>query len=326
VVNYRLAVLLLMGLSLAVGSRSLKDDLLAQVKAETGESCAGVGDHAPSQGTPADVIHAWLQFHERELCQSLETAFKFSRMEAEVSCRIDDERSYERMKERFEHLRPAYPVKIYPTRPVKEKKSTEERREPPPSLWNNNELRIYLEDRSSVGVTSHEEASHGSARQEGEISLKQRMILFADQALEWDKRIRRYAEDLPPLMCVALNPSISEGLRRNAAAICAAHLLGIEKYAEKLEQNLSRALPKASKKSAPPVPEPPGAGASLSTETMRLAGAAEEMARRIDDFIYPKQYTVALTDLREPDLLDSLERLRRMIHALQDGLKYQPVP
>src|SRR5438093_13401988 len=74
-------------------------------------------------------------------------------------------------------------------------------------------------------------------------------MMFAEQTLEWERRMNRYASDLPELAEAAFGSSAEPALSSRAAATCLAHAQGVEKQAERLTDNLARALPKAGKRS-----------------------------------------------------------------------------
>jgi hypothetical protein len=55
-----------------------------------------------------------------------------------------------------------------------------------------------------------------------------------------------------------------------------------------------------------------------------ISSAAEKLARRIFNFIYPEQYTVDLDELRQSSLLESLRELKTMNADLQKALAHLP--
>jgi hypothetical protein len=238
----------------------------------------------------------------------------------EVWCRIDDEKSYERLSDLIKPLRSEYQVAVYPTKPVQEKKSLDEMG-PPPSLWNNSELRSYLQDPFGRSNTSEAEVPRPPSFRgsDADYMLKQRLMMFADQTLNWERRMYRCAADLPALAEAAFGAGMPRRIRPRAAAACLAHLQEIDRYAERLLENMAQALPKAGKKSPDAaqkaMPEPlPASPQDASVLVNRSAG---NIARRIERFMYPTDYTVELTDLREPNLLDELKRLRNLVAAFQ---------
>jgi hypothetical protein len=130
--------------------------------------------------------------------------------------------------------------------------------------------------------------------------------------------MKRYASDLPDLTQAAFGADAVSGLRARAAAASHAHAEGVEKYAERLTENLSHALPKASRRFRPTEKEKlPAAATSPDTSAEQVSNAGQSIARRVYRFIYPQHHTVGLVDLREPSLLESLKTLRSMVDGFQ---------
>ena len=96
----------------------------------------------PNHHTPRELAEAWLHFHEADLCQGVDAVFVFEKDGMEVRSLIEDEKSYEKFQELFAPLRSSYKIEVQVTRPPERKKSDDER-EPPPSLWENDELRSF---------------------------------------------------------------------------------------------------------------------------------------------------------------------------------------
>jgi len=264
-----------------------------------------------------------LRFHELDLCQGLDAVFVFHDRGMEVWCQIDDEKSYQRLLELVEPLRASFEVSVYPTRPPAPEKKGPEDKDPPPSIWNNAELREYLQDPFTRGAT----AGGGVAvrpvpRGEGgdsDLFLKQRLLMFTEQTLDWGKRMKRYAVGLPELAAVGADRASPAELRNRAVAVCRAHAQEVDRYAERLMDNIAHALPKATRRvrSREETVTPPAALAPPEDAAGQLAGAARSIARRVYRFVHPMSHTVGLVDLREPSLLDSLKTLRRMAGDFQ---------
>lgn len=274
--------------------------------------------------TARSLRDVWLRFHEEELCQGVDATFVFNEKGMEVWCVVEDEKSYEKFLEMLQPLRSSYEVYLYATRPVAEKKSPEDK-DPPPSLWNNAEIRDYFQEAYSKTNGGGGSTVRAPGRSEGdsEFFLKQRILMFAGQTLEWDNKLKRYAIDLSDLAEAAFGKEADPKLKARAATTCLKHAHDMDKLAERLTENLSRALPKATKRlRAPfepaksgPAPSPPDQGA------MRLSTAAQSIARRIYYFIHPQNHTVGLVDLREPSLLQSLQTLRRMVEDFERAVR-----
>jgi hypothetical protein len=262
---------------------------------------------------------AWLRFHEVELCQGIDAVFQFHEKGMEVWCRVEDEKTYQKFLELVEPLRTSYEIDLYTTRPFSEKKTIEDN-DPPPSIWNNAEIRSYLQDpfgkNPTGGGISIRPASGGE--RDADFFLKQRMLMFAQQTLEWNEKMKRYALDLPDLAQAAFGTGAVPGLRARAVATSQAHAQGVDKYAERLTENLTHALPKATRRFRSTGKEKLAVGAaSPDTTAAQVSNAGQSIARRIYRFIHPQHHTVGLVDLREPSLLESLKTLRNMVDGFQ---------
>lgn len=318
----RATITVIFGLALILVFSSQPSDAKARDAARV-RFKSGAGP--PPVDAPREIWDAWLRFHEAELCQGLDTIFVFHKKGVEIWCRVEDEKAYQKFSDILSPLRADHEIGLYTTRPPAEKTNTEEKN-PPPSLWNNNELRIYLGDPFARNRNLNDEAIPNVApsnRADYDFMLKQRMMMFADQILDWDRRMKRYSGDLPALADAAFNPALPREIRKRAAAICLAHSHAVDKLLEKLGENLAQALPKGTKKSssAPEEEKPEPAASTPRDVAIKVAESAQSLARRIYYFIHPTRYTVGLTDLREPSLLGSLRNLRRMVSVFQRTLE-----
>lgn len=285
-----------------------------------GQTIPAEPDRTSDQGKESSPLReVWLRFHEAELCQGVDAVFQFHDKGMEVWCRVEDEKTYQKFLELVEPLRASYEIDLYTTRPLTEKKTIEDN-DPPPSIWNNAEIRGYLQDpfgkNPTGGGISIRPASGGE--RDADFFLKQRMLMFAQQTLEWNEKMKRYALDLPGLTHAAYGADAIPGLRARAAAASHAHAQGVDKYAERLAENLSHALPKASRRFRPTEKETlPAAAASPATSAEQVSNAGQSISRRVYRFIHPQHHTVGLVDLREPSLLESLKTLRTMVDGFQ---------
>jgi hypothetical protein len=290
------------------------------------QSTVGGQTNPDESGTTSDqakesspLREAWLRFHEAQLCQGVDAVFQFHQKGMEVWCRVEDDKTYQKFLELVEPLRASYEIDLYTTRPLAEKKTNEDN-DPPPSIWNNAEIRGYLQDpfgkNPTGGGISIRPASGGE--RDADYFLKQRMLMFAHQTLEWNEKMKRYALDLPDLVHAAFGAGAVPGLRARAIAASRAHAEGVDRYAERLTENLSHALPKATRRFRPAEKEKlPAATASPDTSAEQVSNAGQSIARRIHRFIHPQHHTVGLVDLREPSLLESLKTLRNMVDGFQ---------
>jgi hypothetical protein len=266
---------------------------------------------------PVALRDLWLRFHEKELCQDLDAVFSFNPKGMEVWCLVEDERSYQRFSEMIVPLRTSFDIVVYATRPVAEKKSDEEK-EPPPSLWNNNELKSNLE---LIGPNPlfPAQTDSGEAPRIARLSLaKQRLILWATQMLGWKKRVQRYAADLPGLARLGFGANVAKEMRSHAAAVCLSHAQGLDKNLARIVDGMAQALPRPEKGARRP-PEPAKSRAPFSPVDLASHVSAESLslATRVYHFIYPQEYTVGVADLKEPALLESIRELRSVIGEFQ---------
>ncbi len=279
------------------------------------------GTGPPPAAAPKEIWDVWLHYHEEELCHGLDTYFVFHDSGMEIWCRIEDEKSFQKFTELIAPLRGRYQITVYPTRPAVEKKSSDEK-EPPPSLWNNVELRNYLHDPFLRGGNlpdpeiPHPPSVRGS---DLEYMLKQRIIMFADQTLDFAYKMRRFAEDLPALTEAAYAQGMPAAFHARARAVCLAHAQAVDRYAEKLAGNLTQALPRGSRKSPEGTEEkrPEAAPSTPMEVARRIAVSAASLARRAYHFIYPIHHTVALSDLRESSLLESVKEIHGLVSRFQ---------
>ena len=112
------------------------------------DTIAALYDDTPHKGTPRKLQEAWLRFHEVGLCQDVDAAFVFDESGVKVWSRIESDKSYLKFQALFAPLRKLYPVELYINRP-REEKEAENGDNPPPSLWQNYELRSNLGDRAA---------------------------------------------------------------------------------------------------------------------------------------------------------------------------------
>ena len=271
---------------------------------------------APAAASPLTKSReVWLRFHEAELCQGVDAVFAFSEKGIEIWSVVEEEKSYQKLLDLLAPLRASQQVSLYATRPVPEKKSPEDR-DPPPSLWNNMEIRGYFQDLRDPGQggVSVRPKTPGDP----DFLVKQRIMMFATQTLELDRKMKRYTADLTELSEVAFGMEFDAELRRRAAATCLGHTQGIRKVAERLTDNLILALPKGSKRLSERAERSNRSSAGPPDQSIiSLASATRSIARRIYRFIHPEKHTVGLVDLREPSLLESLKTLRIMTEDFQ---------
>jgi len=264
---------------------------------------------------PTELIRVWMRFHETELCQSIDTVFVFGNDGMEVWSRVEDDKQYGRFEKTLEPLLDRYRIELYATYPTEDKDS-DSNWDPPSSLWENSQLRSSLGDpfsrnRDPLGFETMNSRAFNPAYD----MLRQRLLVYADQVMDRNLKIKRYSEDLPALSQIAASPLMPSDIRLAASLICQAHARKLEKELEKLEKSLKYAFPKSEEKEEAPPKQPQHESAEAA-----FAGAAGEIAetvlsitRRVDHFIHPTQHTVNLDELRRPGILYEIVGAREMI-------------
>jgi hypothetical protein len=275
----------------------------------------------PIQDAPQKLIEAWLRFHKTELCQKIDAVFVYNRVGVEIWCVVTSDKNYRKLRQLFEPLERLYRIELYPTRPPVKKKS-ENDIYPPPSLSENQELRANLGDPSiHLKDPLEDNLMMDEIFPPNEI-LKQRLVAFANQTLEWNRNIKRYAQDLPELISIALDPVGAPGLRAHAQAVCIEHAKNLNKTLRKLRKNMVFAHPKDVEgiPSAPGMEKAETAEGDLPERAERIFAAAQSLGRNVYRFIYPEQHTVDLDELRQSSLIESLRKLEGMVRDFQEKL------
>jgi hypothetical protein len=302
---YRVALLfLLLGFNLTI------------IRSKTAAS-AGSYQNEPMPDTPHKLAEVWLRFHEADLCQGIDAVFVFNKGGMEVWSVVEDERSYQRFLGTLEPLRDSFRIELYAIRPPPERKSDDDR-DPFPSLWENYELRANLGDPIAQDKLGPALERFLSVYPPDEI-LKQRLLIYTEQTLDRNRRMERYAADLPALARMAFDSAVDPRLRLLANAVCLAHAQNLEKYIGKLDTSLRQALPKTNRKSrTSPQPDKSSKEAKVPVDSVvQISEAAHGIAKRVHYFIHPEHYTVGLDELRKPSLLELLEELQRLTGVFQ---------
>jgi len=274
------------------------------------------------QDAPQKIIEAWLHFHKTDLCQQIDAVFAFNKAGVEIWCVVESDKNYRKLQQLFEPMERLCRIEFYPTRPPARKKSGREI-SPPPSLCENQELRANLGDPSFHSKSLFEEGLELEEIFPPNEILKQRLMAFASQILDWNRKIKRYAMDMPELISVALNSASALDTREHAQTVCMEHAGNLQKTLNKLRRNLIFAHPKGIE----PISQSSGTEkAEISREDLRECAArisetAQNIGQRVYRFIYPEKHTVDLEDLRRPGLLESLGELERIAQGFQAKLE-----
>ena len=289
--------------------------------AAASDTIAALYDDTPQKNTPRKLQEAWLRFHEIGLCQEMDAAFVFDDGGMKVWSRIGSDRIYLKFQELFAPLRNLYRVELYINRPQEEKESENEGN-PPPSLWQNYELRSNLGDRAAQ-LSVHTEEQFNINDSQPDVLLKQRLLIYAKQTLSRNRKMEHYALDIFALVRIAFDPGVPSDIRSKALGICLAHAKNLEKNIGKLASGLAQAIPGSAKGeggSTQPAVGPHTENKLLPEEAARIYAYTQSIARRVNGFIYPEYYTVELEELRNPSLLESLRTLQRTVLEFQDAL------
>jgi hypothetical protein len=284
-------------------------------------SLAVTGSKIPDSAVPYALRDFWLRFHELELCQEMRATFAFHGDRMEVWCQVENEKAFQRFTEMLDPLRISNSIELHVAEGPRGRRPLDEE-DPPPSLWNNAELRRYFQMGPQIASATASTESFGES--EPSIILEQRLIMFAEQTLNWNRKMRRYGEHLPDLVGAAFDPSAAKDTRSRAKAVCLLHADALDKLAEKLNRNLTIALPRASKKSKSlPDSETAKSEKPLKDRAVDISKASQEITRRIYLFINPQDFGVHLSDLQDPDLLELLKNLRSMLATFKPELLQQ---
>jgi hypothetical protein len=295
---------------------------LAGMRAASSE--LGSSGDVPDHNTPKDIAAAWVRFHEAGLCQGVDAVFVFSEKGLEVKGVIEEDRSYEKLQEMLQPLPGSYKVELSLTRREEDKKADEKKdRDPPASLWENYELRSFLGDpfaraRERAGFDD-DSLLHFPAPDD---LLKQRLLIYAEQVLDWNRRIERYAKHLPLLTRVSVDQSLAHGVRARANAAARAHAQEMERIAGKLNASLEPAFPYSGRRDRAVHAEKSDlADKTIVERAGHISDFALAVCLRVDQFIHPEQFTVGLKELREPSLLASLKSLQKIGSEFQKALE-----
>ncbi len=296
--------------------------LLAMPGEELPAGSTGWFDNIPTYLTPPKLQDVWLRFHEENLCQKLDANFRFHNNGMEVYINVIDEKSYQKFVEMMEPLYTLYQIDLHTTWPPEEEEPANDRC-PPPSLCENSELLAYLRDpflQNSSALGTSIQINSGNIFPSDDL-LKMRMLMFAEQVLDHNKKMKRYAMDIPILTQAAFDSTATPEFKFRAVAVCRRHAQKVEKYAMKLIRNLTMALPKPLNHNKTTRHEDSfPAEMTLIDRAESLAAEAQSVAIRVYHFIHPQHHTVGLADLREPSLLQSLWMLEKMATDYQNSL------
>jgi len=276
---------------------------------------------APAPDTPLKLREVWLRFHKDNLCEEVDAAFAFHEDQMEVLVNIGDGKNSGKLIKMVETLNDSYRINLRTVK-IQTELDLIDIRNTPPSFSVNSRLGEYLRDSFIRDSVIHWGDQTDSTGWNPSIMFGQRLLMFARDTLDYNRKIRLYAEHLPQLARVASDTRITPDLRNQALEVCRAHVKKLEKYTNKLNGNLVMALPKAPKESDKPAsPNPPIMTVGSSVDiAVRMADEANDLSRLVYRFIFPQSHTVDFRDLLDPSLLQSLKRLQETTAEFQDSI------
>ncbi len=282
--------------------------------------------NTPAADTPLRLREVWLRFHRDNLCEKVDAAFLFHKSEMEVLVNIENGKNNRKLFEILEPLHDSYQIKLHTVR-LQTERELIDIRNAPPSFWLNSKLTEYLRDdflRDAAvidrGLQTH--STDWTTDWTPTLMFRQRILLFARDTLDYNRKVRLFAAHLPLLARAAFDPQYTPDLSNQALDVCRAHAKKLEKYIKKLYGNLTKALPNAPEKSneAPPSEAPIMTAESAVHIAIRLDNEAQNLFHLVYRFIYPQTHTVELDDLLNPSLLQSLKALRKTTVEFQRSI------
>jgi hypothetical protein len=260
-----------------------------------------------------EMLEVYLRFHEEELCKGIDAVFVPDGNGMDIWCRVEDKGQYKKFLKIMESSSGLGRITTYAVLPLPDEKSDED--DPPPSLWENEELRRLFHGHAFV-IDSNPDSQSTFAISPEDL-YKQRLLLFSEETLKESRALEREAGDLPILTRIALDISTDPDLRESAKKICREHAKNLEKQAGKLEDNLKQALPNWEDDSSD---DEPIVMETLPDLSVQIAENARSISRRIHSFIYPDLYTVKVEELRNPGLIYSLRLLQELGSRYRDKM------
>ena len=290
--------------------------------------------NVPDPDTPIELQKTWLRFHEDNLCEKVDAVFLFHENEMQVWTIYKDKKNYMKLVKLLQPLQKSYRIELYKMY-LKADNETEDIRIPPASLWENSKLSGYFRNSflpppvvvdqrmPSYSLTQGPQSYYGQSSPMLNMEIRsksptsswvysQRLVMFARETIEYARKIKQYSDNLVPLAQVAFDPAAKKELRRRALAICKKHAKELQKYTEKLNDNLSKALPMASGQNnrAESIDKEIPANGSPFALAALLAGESKDLSNGVYRLIFPTDHSVTLEDLKNPPLIRSLEKIQ----------------
>jgi len=291
---------------------------------------------APNQHTPQKTKEAWLRCLEEKVCQKADAEFAFPNEKMVVWVNVEKEKNYRKLLELWRPLMDSGQIEI---RPVYHEiqKWVADIKTPPPSFWTNSNLIEHFTDSVPWNMGAFVQGRPYSTSTtipapsimaEQRIStliwgfpletkmssnlLGQRLLMFAQDILNYNSNISRYAANLPALARVAFDPEETPALRLRALTVCREDAQRLQKYEKKLKDNFSRALPDTSrtKRNTAPIEQSTTTTATAVEFAVLLAREIQDLSDSVYEFMYPEKLTVTLADLRDPSLIQSMDTIQ----------------
>jgi len=264
-----------------------------------------------SSNAPRDIRELYLRFHDRDLCREVDVLFLYDESGLKVWCLVQDRGSYSKLLKMLRQLSVSYPIETYSSRLFSGNES-DEKDTLPPSLWESNELRENLLN-PSLRFRQNDNSDMLFSMLSPMTMYRQRLRLFSEETLKRGRELEHYGTELPELTQMAMDQFLDRDLRSLAVQVSIDHCKEMEKLIGKLENNLKYALPDNDTDIESEIPVSFKDSASGIQElAVQISEKSRNISRRVYAFIYPEQHTVKLNELRHPDILISMEVLRKM--------------
>ena len=274
--------------------------------------------NAPNIQTPQALKNVWLRFHKDNLCQKLDAAFVFEKNRLRVFLNVESPGQERELLKRLKPLQNSYLIELVPVR-IQAQDGPPYVLNTPPSFWVNSRLVEKIQTSLMMDTPIFAEGLLSSPITLPEpIRMQQRMLEFSRKTFEYTLKVRRLAAHLSLLARAAYDPDAPADFRRQALEVCRKHARDLEKYAKKLSSNLDEALPEPSPEFN--ITATTGTGNNPVDEAFHLSSEAQNTSALIYNFMYPKNFTVDLSNLRNPPLIRSMKKLLQITEEFRNSI------
>jgi hypothetical protein len=274
--------------------------------------------NVPDIQTPQELKNVWLRFHKDNLCQKLDAVFVFEENRLRVFLNIENPGQEKELLKRLEPLQNSFLIDLVPVR-VTAQKSPSDIPSTPPSFWVNSRLveRIHDSLMLDAPIFTHGLLSRPTNLPES-LRMQQRMLEYSRTTFEYTLKVKRLAAHLPILARAAYDPDAPADFRKQALEVCRKHARDLEKYAKRLSSNLDDALPEPSSEFK--ITATTGTDSTPVDEAAHLSSEAQNTSTLIYNFMYSKNFTVDLSDLRNPPLIRSMKKLLQITEEFRNSI------